>query len=58
MNKEKVSAAMSEARRFLRKADDFMKANQEFYTPKESGALRRASMDLTRSLSEMRKPGA
>lgn len=25
--------------------------------PKESGALRRASMDLTRSLADMRKPG-
>jgi hypothetical protein len=56
-----INVAEAEARRFL----DAVEAHRarvakgdvyEFVGFKESGALRRASLDLTRALSEMRKP--
>lgn len=52
--------AVAEARRFIARAESLMNADPSrdyFYSnPKEAGAARRASMDLTRALSEMRKP--
>ena len=61
MTEAKVKAAEAEARRFLERAAAWRKAEKERQTygyggSKESGALRRASLDLTRSLAEMRKP--
>lgn len=60
MNKYKLFLTMAEARRFLRKAEEAMKVFKEDrlsaeWGCKETGAVRRASMDLTRSLAELRK---
>jgi hypothetical protein len=61
-----IRKAKSEATRFLRCVqvlEDKAKKTGEYDNPgdiwgcKESGALRRSSMDLTRSLATMRKPG-
>ena len=62
MNLNTVSKAVEEAKRFIAAAEVFHKAETDkaksYYTnPKESGAVRRASMDLTRALADMRKPG-
>lgn len=60
MNRANLHAALFEARRFIRLAGDLERAqpDQGYFrdNPKESGAVRRASMDLTRALAEMRKP--
>ncbi len=52
-------AAMAEAERFLRLARDLQadgeKGHDTFWASKRSGAVRRASMDLTRALAELRK---
>lgn len=70
MNREKLKIAIAEAERFIRRAKALPKpttytvpgsaynpfTNDNF--PKESGAIRRASMDLTRALAELRKPGS
>lgn len=71
MTFDKIEAAKAEALRFVVAADlavdrarrddealaefDFPRATAAQYT-RESGALRRASLDLTRALAEMRKP--
>jgi len=56
-----IGEAARAARRFLSAVRDFdarMKKKDvyDFQGCKESGALRRASMDLSRALSAMRKP--
>jgi hypothetical protein len=66
MRDEKIEIAIKEAERFIKTAKTCLLARQAQYTvgdyvfnnnaPKESGATRRASMDLTRQLAEMRKP--
>lgn len=61
MNKATVKAAIREARRFIIAAETLVQAWEggdafNWTAPKESGACRRASMDLTRKLAEMRKP--
>lgn len=69
MKTEKVKLAIIEAKRFLERANKLVEARktQQLYVydgithyydshaPKESGAVRRASMDLTRCLADMRK---
>lgn len=62
MNREGIRVAIKEAERFLNTATDFEKLvhsqRNDTYSssnPKESGAVRRASMDLTRALANMRK---
>lgn len=59
MEKSKIIEAKKEAQRFINKVDEFEKRykNQPFalYGSKESGAVRRSSMDLTRALANMRK---
>lgn len=58
MKHEKVVEAIDEAKRFLRRAEAWeerCKDNPYYHPSKESGALRRASLDLTRALAEMRK---
>lgn len=66
MKTDNIRAAVAEARRFIQKAEAFEAqvsaylrggSRHYFSAPKESGAVRRASMDLTRALAEMRKPG-
>lgn len=61
MNHAKINAAVLEAKRFLAKHKEYEASiktlsGYQVVGTKESGALRRASMDLTRSLAEMRKP--
>lgn len=58
MQPDKIKDAVAEAKRFLKKAEDYhrvVKIN-EWSNPKEAGAMRRASMDLSRALADMRKP--
>jgi len=61
MNLRKLETAMAEAKRFLAKAKvlkDRMDGDTSYYWmgTKESGAVKRSSMDLTRALAELRKP--
>ena len=72
MNAEHISEAKKEAKRFLDRVsaweeaqlggpsvwEDSNGAKHKFnlHTPCQSGALRRASLDLTRALAVMRKP--
>lgn len=58
MQVDKMKEAIDEARKFITKSELALKrigANKYFYVSKETAACRRASMDLTRSLSELRK---
>lgn len=68
MNEKKLKAAISEAERFLSRAKELGKLLSEQekkripgeifyrdYFPKECGSVRRASMDLTRALSDLRR---
>ena len=61
MNLEKVIKAEKEAKRFLvitkKVEQEISKDEYLFYGNKLTGALRRSSMDLTRELAELRKPG-
>ena len=59
MKIQNILEAKEEAKRFLKKLKEvednqFKKGVKLTYTSKETGALKRASMDLTRSLSKMR----
>ena len=61
MTRNALENAIQEARRFLYKAGEVvfspqMKAGEGFLPSKETGAVKRASLDLTRALAEMRKP--
>ncbi len=62
MEPKTIDAAVTEAKRFLklRNLVRYSKySDGRVYLPgqpKQTGALRRASMDLTRALAEMRKP--
>ena len=60
MRTEQVNAAMEEAGRFMRAARRLMERVRNEPSllvgpSKESGAVRRASLDLTRALAELRK---
>jgi hypothetical protein len=62
MNRGTLGSAIEEARRFLRlaKALEADAGKDEFYfgtASKKTGAVKRASMDLTRALSNLRRPG-
>jgi hypothetical protein len=63
MNEHSLESARIEAVRFLNKVQLLEEAikreiNEKYPSSngKESGAVRRASMDLTRALAELRKP--
>ena len=71
MNRETLKAAVAEAERFLARAKDvpapIERAPAEWtkdgkawmddsIPPKDGGAVRRASMDLTRALADLRRP--
>lgn len=65
MNLKGIDAAEKAAKEFLARARAVRESgsvhsallDSPLYGSKETGALRRASMDLTRALAEMRKPG-
>lgn len=54
---KKLKAAVDEARRFLRKAEELAACDPDYLNPRESGAVRRASLDLTRALADYRRRG-
>lgn len=61
MKTENLKEAIEEAKRFLKRAEDLNKKvskKESAYIyggyPKESGSVKRASMDLTRSLAKLR----
>lgn len=60
MTNDELIASMEEASRFIQKAQALIDARAGFAHyycyPKEQGAVKRASMDLTRALAELRKP--
>jgi hypothetical protein len=58
MNARTLQAAINEAERFLDLARELQPefANGYYHGSKVSGATRRASMDLTRALADLRRP--
>lgn len=60
MNKDKIAAVVIEAEKLLSRFNDLPQTDNEYDLwryPRQTGAIRRASMELTRALAEMRKPG-
>lgn len=65
MSPETIAKAKAEAKRFLDQVrvletyKDYKGQHHfEFYSmPRQTGAVRRASMDLTRALADLRRPG-
>lgn len=65
MDREKLKAAVAEAKRFIERAKA-LPAPQPYehsgykwtrdHFPREQGAIKRASMDLTRALADLRRP--
>lgn len=67
MDRDKLKAAVAEAKRFIAKAEALPKpqpyeAHGRTYThdnfPREQGAIRRSSINLTRALADLRRPRA
>lgn len=65
MKYDAIMVAKAEAKRLIDRIEEWELSRKQYevsghkyfvHSPKESGALRRASMDLTRALAEMRKP--
>ena len=65
MNRKKLAVAVEEAKRFLARAEalplpqPYTVHGQQFvnnHFPKDQGAIKRASMDLTRALADLRRP--
>lgn len=65
MDREKLKIAVAEANRFIERAKSLpapepYQSNGRTFTndnfPKPQGAIRRASMDLTRALADLRRP--
>ena len=59
MNEAKVNEAVFEAKRFIKKAEElqrnYIPRDGSTYSPsKESGSVKRSSMDLTRVLANLR----
>ena len=60
MNLEKIKEVESKAEEFLRRlktARAKIQNTEYFYVSKETSALKRSSLELTRALAEMRRPG-
>lgn len=60
MKIENIKAAIKEAQRFIDIANELLEAEDKnpqswICLPKQSGATKRSSMDLTRTLSKMRQ---
>jgi hypothetical protein len=58
MEDKNVKEAMDEAKRFVKRAVDWLALDNQYKGisgTKEGGALRRSSMDLTRALANLRK---
>jgi hypothetical protein len=62
MDMLKLKTAVEEAERFIKRAEALQAVakhdRQAMYDcPLEQGAIKRASMDLTRALADLRRPG-
>jgi hypothetical protein len=59
MNTKTLDAAVREAKRFLEACKQIEREKDQYwFSPsRETGAAKRASMDLTRALAELRRPG-
>lgn len=66
MKAQKIEEARAMAVEFVKRVDALEAQRRAWYDggckyyfnhPKEQGAVRRVSMDLTRALADMRKPG-
>lgn len=67
MNTQTIDTAVAEAKRFLQRVEELKLAEEAtlqagrniYYSThsKQKGALRRASMDLSRALADLRRPG-
>jgi hypothetical protein len=64
MNRAKLATAIEEAKRFIARAESlpepepYTSGDYTFmhnYFPREQGAIKRASMDLTRALADLRR---
>lgn len=67
MTPTKIATAVAEAKRFLKRHEEWRAKQGRTYkiegldnlftvdTPRENGALRRASLDLSRALADMRR---
>lgn len=56
IREERARQAIAEARRFIAQAEMYIKSDADGYGPSPvHAAMRRASMDLTRSLSMLRR---
>jgi len=55
MTYEKIKRALVQANNFINRAFEALDEENRISGTKRSGALRRASMDLTRALAELRK---
>lgn len=55
-----IKETLKVAQTFINRVENLLKKSPSgdcyYSNPKEQGALRRASMELTRALAEMRKP--
>jgi hypothetical protein len=65
MNRDKLAVAVAEAERFIMRVkklpepSPYVSGGHNFTHdnfPREQGAIRRASMDLTRALADLRRP--
>lgn len=65
MKRDRLKIAIAEAQRFLARAralpdpEPYEIGGETFvqdYFPREQGAIKRASMDLTRALADLRRP--
>ena len=60
MDNKILKEAKDEAQRFIQRADDVLEAEKDnkfiYFGTRRTGAVRRASLDLSRVLSELRKP--
>jgi len=57
MNEKTLKRAKEETKRFLKRVEAYESADTSYGASKESGAVRRASMDLTRALADLRRVG-
>ena len=61
MRKVNVIHAVDDAKRFIMRAEELIKAegntsgNYYYNSPREQGFVKRASMDLTRALADLRR---
>lgn len=64
MDRKKLATAVAEAKRFIERAKALPEETTyehaghtftNYYFPREQGAIRRASMDLTRALADLRR---